>query len=393
MGIRTVNHPIYLDNHATTPLDPRVLDAMLPFFLAKFGNAASRSHAFGWEAEKAVEIARRRIASLAGAAAREIVFTSGATESDNLAIKGVVEACREKGNHLITMATEHPAVLDPIRHLEKQGCQATILPPDADGLLDLARLRDAIRPDTVLVSVMYANNEIGVLQPVREIGAICRERGVFFHCDAAQAFGKIPIDVDRDHIDLMSLSAHKLYGPKGIGALYVRRRQPRVPLAAQMDGGGHEFGFRSGTLNVPAIVGFGEACAVARHEMSDDAARTAALRDRLLSRLEAALEDVAVNGSRTARLPGNLNVSFPGVEADTLLLSLPGIALSTGSACSSASPEASHVLKALGAGPWRVRSAVRFGIGRFNTTEEIDIVADRVIASVRKLRSLTPDAF
>ena len=384
--------PVYLDHHATTPVDPRVLDAMLPFFGPKFGNAASRTHSFGWEAEKAVEIARRRIAGLAGAAPREIVFTSGATESNNLAIKGVLEACRAKGNHLVTMATEHPAVLDPVRHLEKQGCQATVLPPGPDGLLDHARLRDAIRPDTVLVSVMFANNEIGVVQPIREIGAICRERGVLFHCDAAQAFGKIPLHVDEDHIDLMSLSAHKLYGPKGIGALYVRRRQPRVSLTAQMDGGGHEFGFRSGTLNVPAIVGFGEACALARREMSEDAVRTAALRDRLLALLEAALDDVAVNGSRAQRLPGNLNVSFRGVEADTLLLSLPGIALSTGSACSSASPEPSHVLKALGAEPWRGRSAVRFGIGRFNTAGEIDYVAARVIESVRRLRSLVPGA-
>jgi cysteine desulfurase len=387
-----VDHPIYLDNHATTPVDPRVLDAMLPFFLSKFGNAASRSHSFGWEAEKAVDVARRRVAGLAGATAREIVFTSGATESDNLAIKGALEANRTKGNHLITVATEHPAVLDPVRHLEKLGAMATILPTDKDGLLDPALLRDAIRPETVLVSVMYANNEIGVVQPVREIGAICHERGVLFHCDAAQAFGKIPIRVDEDHIDLMSLSAHKLYGPKGIGALYVRRRQPRVALTAQMDGGGHEFGFRSGTLNVPAIVGFGEACAVARQEMSYEAARTAALRDRLLAQLEAALDGVVVNGSRTSRLPGNLNVSFSGVQAETLLLSLPGIALSTGSACSSASPEPSHVLKAIDAGPWRSRSAVRFGIGRFNTSEEIDHVTVRVIESVRRLRSLTPEA-
>lgn len=385
-----MHKPVYLDHHATTPVDARVLDAMLPFFGPKFGNAASRSHSFGWEAEKAVEIARRQIAHLAGAVPREIVFTSGATESDNLAIKGVLEACRGKGSHLVTMATEHRAVLDPVRHLEKQGCQATILSPGQDGLLDPGRLRDAIRPDTVLVSLMYANNEIGVIQPIRDLGAICHERGVPFHCDAAQAFGKIPIHVERDGIDLMSLSAHKLYGPKGIGVLYVRRRQPRIALAAQMDGGGHEFGFRSGTLNVPAIVGFGEACAIAGREMSEEAVRTAGLRDRLLSRFEAALDDVTVNGSRTRRLPGNLNMSFAGVEADTLLLSLPEIALSTGSACSSASPEPSHVLKALAVGPWRERSAIRFGIGRFNTEEEIDYVAARVIESVRKLRALAP---
>ena len=390
MEVRAVHKPIYLDHHSTTPVDARVLEAMLPFFGSKFGNAASRTHSFGWEAEKAVELARRRVAELAGAAPREIVFTSGATESDNLAIKGVMEAGRGKGNHVVTVATEHLAVLDAVRHLEKQGCRATILPPYKDGLLDPASLREAIRPDTVLVSVMHANNEIGVVQPVREIGAICRERGVYFHCDAAQGFGKIPIDVEADHIDLMSLSAHKLYGPKGIGALYVRRRGPRVALAGQMDGGGHESGFRSGTLNVPAIVGFGVACAIARREMAEEAARTAALRDRLLAQLEAALDDVAVNGSRTRRLPGNLNVSFPGVEGDSLLLSLPEIALSTGSACSSASVEPSHVLNALGVGPWRERSAVRFGLGRFTTAEEIDYVAARVVEAVRKLRALAP---
>ena len=381
---------IYFDNQATTPVDARVLEAMLPFFGAKFGNAASRTHSFGWEAEKAVETARRRIAELAGAAPREIIFTSGATESDNLAIKGVMEASRAKGRHLITMSTEHRAVLDAARHLEKQGCHLTLLPPDADGLLDPARLRDAIRSDTVLVSVMYANNEIGVLQPIREIGAICRERGVFFHCDAAQAFGKIPVQVEEDRIDLMSLSAHKMYGPKGVGALYVRRRSPRVTMAAQMDGGGHESGFRSGTLNVPGIVGFGEACAIARREMAEESQRTTAFRDRLIAQLESALDGAVLNGSRTARLPGNVNMSFAGVEADTLLLSLSDIALSTGSACSSASPEPSHVLKALKTGPWRERSAIRFGIGRFNTAEEIDYVAGRVVESVRKLRSLMP---
>jgi cysteine desulfurase len=385
-----MHKPVYLDHHATTPVDARVLEAMLPFFGPKFGNAASRTHSFGWEAEKAVEMARRRVGELAGAAAREIVFTSGATESDNLAIKGVVEACRAKRNHVVTVATEHLAVLDTVRHLVKLGCQATILPPDKDGLVDPASVGEAIRPDTALVSVMAANNEIGVVQPVREIGAMCRERGVYFHCDAAQGFGKVPIDVEADHIDLMSMSAHKMYGPKGIGALYVRRRGPRVALTAQLDGGGHESGFRSGTLNVPAIVGFGVACAIARREMAEEAARTGRLRDRLLAQLEAALDDVAVNGSRTRRLPGNLNVSFPGVEGDTLLLSLPDIALSTGSACSSASAQPSHVLKALGVGQWRERSAVRFGIGRFTTEEEIDYVAARVVEAVRRLRSLAP---
>ncbi len=362
----------------------------MPYLTDKFGNASSRGHSFGMEAERAVEKARRQVAALAGAPPREIVFTSGATESNNLAIKGVLEAAGDKRRHIVTMATEHRAVLDPIRHLEKQGCAVTSLPPREDGLLDLSRLGAAIRPDTALVSIMFANNEIGVVQPVREIGAICRERRVPFHCDAAQAFGKAPIHVDNDNIDLMSLSAHKLYGPKGVGALYVRRRQPRVALAAQMDGGGHESGFRSGTLNVPAIVGFGEACAIAGKEMETEAVRAGGLRDRLLRLLQAGLDDVFVNGSMARRLPGNLNVSFAGVEADTLLLSVPEVALSTGSACSSASPEPSHVLRAIQAGPWRERSAVRFGIGRGNTEAEIDYAASRMIEAVKKLRALTP---
>jgi cysteine desulfurase len=381
---------VYLDHHATTPVDPRVLDAMLPFFGPKFGNAASRSHRFGWEAEQAVEFARKRIAALAGALPREIVFTSGATESNNLALKGVVEAYRSKGNHIVIMATEHPAVLDPIRHLERFGCRATILQPNRDGLLDLDRLREAIRPETLLVSVMYANNEIGVIQPVREIGALCREKGVLFHCDAAQAFGKTPIDVNADYVDLMSVSAHKMYGPKGVGALYVRRRNPRVQLAAQMDGGGHEAGYRSGTLNVPAIAGFGEACALCAREMAEEGARLQALRDRLLRQLQSGLEAVAVNGSLEHRLPGNLNVSFAGVNAETLLMSLPEVALSTGSACSSAIAQPSHVLRALGLGDELAHSSVRFGLGRFNTAEEIDSVARRVIESVNRLRAFTP---
>jgi cysteine desulfurase len=363
---------------------------MLPFFGPKFGNAASRSHRFGWEAEQAVEFARKRIAALAGALPREIVFTSGATESNNLALKGVVEAYRSKGNHIVIMATEHPAVLDPIRHLERFGCRATILQPNRDGLLDLDRLREAIRPETLLVSVMYANNEIGVIQPVREIGALCREKGVLFHCDAAQAFGKTPLDVNADYVDLMSVSAHKMYGPKGVGALYVRRRNPRVQLAAQMDGGGHEAGYRSGTLNVPAIAGFGEACALCAREMAEEGARLQALRDRLLRQLQSGLEAVAVNGSLEHRLPGNLNVSFAGVNAETLLMSLPEVALSTGSACSSAIAQPSHVLRALGLGDELAHSSVRFGLGRFNTAEEIDSVARRVIESVNRLRAFTP---
>jgi cysteine desulfurase len=374
-----MRNPIYLDHHATTPVDPRILEAMLPYFAARFGNAASRSHRFGWEAEKAVDLARKRVAALAGAAPRDIVFTSGATESNNLAIKGV------RARHILTLATEHKAVLDPVR---RAAPESTVLRPRRDGLVDLDELRDAIRPSTGLVSVMYANNEIGVLQPVRAIGAICREKGVLFHCDAAQAFGKIPIDVDADAIDLLSVSAHKMYGPKGVGALYVRRR--RVRLDPQMDGGGHEFGMRSGTLNVPAIVGLGEACAIAANEMAEEGARVAALRERLRVALETALDDVTVNGSMENRLPGNLNVSFRGVDGEALITSLPDVALSTGSACTSANVEPSHVLRALGIGEDLARSSLRFGIGRFNTEEEIDYVAARVVESVKRLRALAP---
>lgn len=360
---------------------------MLPYFSARFGNAASRSHAFGWAAEKAVDLARKRVAALAGAEPREIVFTSGATESNNLALKGAMEVYRSRGNHLITVATEHPSVLDSVRHLERQGCAATVLPPERDGLLDLDRLRAAIRPETVLVSVMYANNEIGVVQPVREIAAICRERGVLFHSDAVQALGKVPLDAARDGIGLMSMSAHKLYGPKGVGALYVRRRAPRVDVAAQMDGGGHEGGMRSGTLNVPGIVGFGEACALAAREMAEEAARLAGLRDRLLAHLSAGLDGVQVNGSMARRLPGNLHVTFAGVDGDALLDAMPDVAVSAASACSSARVEASHVLAAIGAAPG---ASLRFGLGRFNTVEEVDYAAARVIEAVTRLRALAP---
>jgi cysteine desulfurase len=384
--------PVYLDHHATTPVDPRVLNAMLPFFGLNFGNAASRAHSFGWAAEKAVEHARKRVAHLAGAQPREIVFTSGATESNNLALKGAAEANPAR-NHFVTVATEHRAVLDPLRHLERQGSRVTVLAPRPDGLLDLDQLRRAILPETLLVSVMYANNEIGVVQPVAEIGAICRERGVLFHCDAAQAFGKLPIDVNALHIDLMSASAHKIYGPKGIGFLYVRRSAPRFQLAAQMDGGGHEYGLRSGTLNVPAIVGFGEACAICAREMPEEAARLAAWRDRLLERLTAALDGVAVNGSLAHRLPGNLNLSFAGVDAETLLMALPDIALSTGSACTSGTPEPSHVLRALGVSDELAHSSIRIGLGRTNTEEELDHAAHRLIESVKKLRTLSPATF
>jgi cysteine desulfurase len=377
---------IYLDHHATTPVDARVLEAMLPYFGPRFGNAASNSHSFGWEAAKAVEFARRRVAELAGAAPREIVFTSGATESDNLALKGVMDAYRAQGNHIVTMATEHEAVLDSVRRLEREGCRATVLAPEADGRLDLDRLRAAILPETVVVSVMYANNEIGVIQPVREIGAICREKRVLFHCDAVQVFGKVPVNVETGGIDLMSLTAHKMYGPKGVGALYVRRGVKVIP---QVDGGGHESGMRSGTLNVPGIVGFGEACAVAAEVMGHEAARLAALRGRLLAALQAGVPDLRVNGSMDHRLAGNLNVSFPGVNGQLLLVNLPEVALSAAAACGSAAGASSHVLEAIGAGAL-AGSTLRFGLGRSTTEQEIDYAAGRVVEEVRKQRALAP---
>jgi cysteine desulfurase len=384
--------PIYLDYHATTPVDPRVIEAMLPFFGAKFGNAASRSHSFGWEAEKAVDRAREQVAQLAGATPRQVVFTSGATESNNLALKGLVEVDRPKGNHVVTMATEHKAVLDTVKRIERWGTHATVLRPRQDGLLELDDLRKAITPATFVVSVMYANNEIGVIQPVREIASICRERGVLFHCDAAQAFGKVPIDIVACEIDLMSVSAHKMYGPKGVGALIALRRASRLHLSPQMDGGGHEFGMRSGTLNVPAIVGFGEACAIRAREMEDEGVRLGRLRDRLKTRLETSLTQVSVNGSMEHRLPGNLNVSFAGVDSESLLCSLPDLALSTGSACSSATVEPSYVLKSLGLSDELAHSSLRFGLGRYNTEDEIDYAAQRVIEAVCKLRELSPVA-
>ena len=381
---------IYLDYHATTPVDPRVLDAMLPYFGSKFGNAASLTHSFGWEAEGAVEVARKRIADLAGAGAREIVFTSGATESNNLALKGVIAAADMTRAHIVTVATEHKAVLDTASTLQEAGCRVTVLRPRPDGLVDLDELRDGIGPETVLVSVMYANNEIGVLQPVRQVGAICREKNVLFHCDAVQAFGKLPVNVDASHIDLMSVSAHKMYGPKGVGALYVRRQNPRVRLRAQMDGGGHEGGMRSGTLNVPGIVGFGEACAVAAREMAEEYARLGVLRERLKQRLEEGLVGVHVNGSMTHRLAGNLNVSFEGVDGDALLVALPDLAVSTGSACNSHGRGGSHVLEAIGTPADLMQSATRFGLGRFTTEEEVEYAARRVVEVVRRLREQRP---
>ncbi len=382
--------PIYLDNHATTPLDPRVLDAMMPYFTEHFGNAASRNHAFGWAAEEAVEKSRKQIASLIGANSKEIIFTSGATESNNLAIKGVAQMYAEKGNHIITAATEHKAVLDTCKHLEKEGVRITYLPVMGDGRVDLDMLREAITDKTILVSIMYANNEMGVIQPVAEIGKICKEKGVLFHCDAVQAVGKIPVNVITDGIDIMSITAHKLYGPKGVGALYVRRRNPRVQLTAQMDGGGHERGMRSGTLNVPGIVGLGAACEIAEKEMPQEMARARALRDRLRAKLEAGLEETYINGSMEHRLPHNLNMSFAYVEGESLLMGINDIAVSSGSACTSATLEPSYVLKALGLGDDLAHTSIRFGIGRFNTEEEIDYTANKMIQVVNKLRELSP---
>jgi len=382
--------PIYLDNHATTPADPRVVDAMLPYFTQMFGNAASRNHSFGWEAEEAVEKARKQIADLIGASAKEVIFTSGATESNNLAIKGAAQMYAEKGNHIITAASEHKAVLDTCKHLEKEGCRVTYLPLKGDGLIDLDMLKEAITDKTILVSIMYANNEIGVVQPIAEIGKLCKERGVLFHSDAVQAVGKIPVNVIKDNVDLLSLSGHKIYGPKGVGALYVRRKSPRVQLTAQMDGGGHERGMRSGTLNVTGIVGLGEACAIAKREMAEESVKLRKMRDYLKDRLTTELDEVYINGSWEHRLPHNLNISFAYVEGESLLMGINDIAVSSGSACTSATLEPSYVLKALGMGDDLAHSSIRFGVGRFNTQEEVAYVADRVIEVVKKLRELSP---
>jgi cysteine desulfurase len=385
-----VKLPIYMDNHATTPVDPRVLDEMLPYFMEKFGNAASRNHSFGWAGEEGTETARERIAKLIGATTKEIVFTSGATESDNLAIKGVAEMYRERGNHIITAVTEHKAVLDTCKRLEKYGYRVTYLPVQKDGLIDLDDLKRSIDDKTILVTIMAANNEIGVLQPIAEIGKLCRERGVIFHTDATQAVGKVPIDVNKQNIDLASISGHKMYGPKGVGALYVRRKNPRVQLAPIIDGGGHERGMRSGTLNVPGIVGLGKACALAQEEMPQESCRLAGLRNRLRDRITGKLDEVYINGSMEHRLPGSLNISFAYVEGESLLMGINDIAVSSGSACTSATLEPSYVLKALGTGDDLAHSSIRFGIGRFNTEAEIDYVADRVIETVERLRELSP---
>ena len=389
-GPKDVKLPIYMDNHATTPVDPRVLEEMLPYFMEKFGNAASRNHSFGWAGEEGVETARERIAKLIGATTKEIIFTSGATESDNLAIKGVAEMYREKGNHIITAVTEHKAVLDTCKRLEKYGYRVTYMPVQKDGLIDLDDLKRAIDDKTILVTIMYANNEIGVLQPVAEIGKLCHERGVIFHTDATQAIGKVPVDVIKQNIDLASISAHKMYGPKGVGALYVRRKNPRVQISAIIDGGGHERGMRSGTLNVPGIVGLGKACAIALEDLPKESCRLAGLRNRLRDRIMGRLDEVYINGSMDSRLPGNLNISFAYVEGESLLMGINDIAVSSGSACTSATLEPSYVLKALGTGDDLAHSSIRFGIGRFNTEAEVDYVADRVIETVERLRELSP---
>jgi len=381
--------PIYVDNHATTRVDPRVLEAMLPYFSERFGNAASRTHEFGWAAESAVEDARDSVAVLLGARAQDIVWTSGATESCNLAIKGVAQANVDRGRHIVTQTTEHHAVLDSCSALERQGFEVTVLPVDRTGLVDLDELRDALRDDTVLVSIMAANNEVGVLQPIAEIGALCHERGILFHTDAAQAAGKVALDVVAMRIDLLALSAHKFYGPKGAGALYVRSR-PRPRVIGQMDGGGHERGLRSGTLNVPGIVGLGKASEIAASELTDETLRVATLRDRLHAVICDRLDGVHLNGHPDRRLAGNLNVSFDGVDGEGLLMGLSDIALSSGSACTSASLEPSYVLRAMGCPKALAQGSVRFGVGRFNTQEEIDYVVDRVVSEVTRLRGISP---
>ena len=382
--------PIYLDNHSTSPCDPRVVDAMVPYLSEHFGNAASKSHSFGWTAEEAVDIARERIANLLGATPKEIIFTSGATEGNNMALKGAMEFYASKGKHLITSPIEHKAVVDTARWLERNGCEVTWLSVDEDGLINPEDVRAAIRPDTVLVSLMHGKNEIGVLNPVAEIGQICKEHGVLFHTDAAQSVGRVSIDVNRDGIDLLSLSAHKMYGPKGIGALYVRRKAPRVRLAPLFHGGGHERGMRSGTLPVHQIVGLGMAAHLCAEELEAEHSKTVALRDRLLAKLSEHVPEILVNGSMEHRLPGNLNVSFTYVEGESMLMALRDVAVSSGSACTSSSLEPSYVLRAIGLDDENAHSSIRFGIGRFNTEAEIDAVADLVITSVQRLRALSP---
>jgi len=381
--------PIYLDNNATTPMDPRVLEAMLPYFSQEFGNAASRNHPFGWKAEEAVDQARDQIASLINCSSKEIIFTSGATESDNLAIKGVFEMYAAKGNHIISATTEHKAVLDSCKHVEKLGGKVTYLSPSEDGIIHIEDIEKAITPETILISIMYGNNEIGVLQNIREIGALARKNNILFHTDATQAVGKIAIDVNADSIDLMSFSAHKMYGPKGIGALYVRRKNPRVKVTAQIDGGGHERGMRSGTLNVPGIVGFGMACEICKNEMTAEADRLSKMRDRLEAELTT-IEESYVNGNRKHRLPHVTNISFKYVEGEGLMMGVKDIAVSSGSACTSASLEPSYVLKSLGLDDDLAHSSLRFGLGRFTTDEEVDYAIGHVQTAVTKLRDMSP---
>ncbi len=382
--------PIFMDNHSTTPTDPKVVEAMLPYFTEKFGNAASRNHLFGWQAEEAVENARKQIAALIHCDSKEIIFTSGATESDNLALKGVAEMYREKGDHIITAVTEHKAVLDTCKRLEKMGYRVTYVSVGPDGVVNPDDVKAATTEKTILISIMLANNEIGTINPVNEIGKWAKERGIIFHCDATQGVGKIPVDVNAAGIDVMSFSAHKIYGPKGVGALYVRKRNPRVRIAPLIDGGGHERGMRSGTLPVPLIVGFGEACAICAKVMSEESERLTCLRDRLRDRILAGMDEVYLNGDPVRRLPNNVNISFAYVEGESLLMGLNEIALSSGSACTTASLEPSYVLRALGVGNDLAHSSIRFGLGRFNTEEEIDYVIGRVIETVKRLREMSP---
>src|SRR6187397_2281124 len=382
--------PIYLDHNATTPCDPRVVEAMIPYFTNSFGNAASRNHPFGWQAEEAVDYAREQVAKLIGADPKEIIFTSGATEADNLAIKGVFEMYASKGNHIITCNIEHKAVLDTCKHVEKEGREVTYLKVNPDGLIDMKELEAAIKPTTILIAIMYANNEIGTVMPMKEISALAKKKGILVFSDATQAVGKIPVDVNKDGIDLMAFTAHKMYGPKGVGALYVRRKNPRVKVTAQMDGGGHERGMRSGTLNVPGIVGFGKAAELCKQEMAAESERLRNLRDYLNDKLHKQLDEIYINGSMEHRLPHNLNISFAYVEGESLLMGINDVAVSSGSACTSASLEPSYVLKALGAGDDLAHSSIRFGLGRWSTDEEVDYVIDKLTKVVRRLREMSP---
>jgi cysteine desulfurase len=386
----SIKLPIYMDYQATTPMDPRVLDEMLPYFNEKFGNAASRNHSFGWEAEKAVNLSREHIAGLIGADPREIVFTSGATESDNLALKGVAEMYKEKGNHVVTSAIEHKAVIDSAKRLEKWGFEVTYIDPPEDGITTAEMVEAVLTDRTILVSIMAVNNEIGVINPVGEIGKLCRERKILFHTDATQGYGRIPIDVNEMCIDLMSLTAHKIYGPKGIGAIYARRRKPRVRISPIIDGGGHERGMRSGTLNVSGIVGFGKSAELCREEIDGEAIRLTNLREKFRSILFESLDEVYVNGHETKRIPGNLNVSFPYVEGESLIMGLKDVAVSSGSACTSASLEPSYVLKSMGRGDELAHSSIRYGLGRYTTEEEVDYVAEKTVEVVNRMREMSP---